>query len=666
MAAPRPDTWRRIGGWSLAAFALAELVSIPLSLVGGVMSRPGVVSEGPNLWPVFYVTGFALSGGLLVHLRPRNPIGWLLVVSGLLQVTNLAADAYAARALTDPDGSLPLGLPLAWLASWTWMPSLLLPTLVLPALYPTGRAPSRFWAWHVRLALLGIGLGVLGMATAPGGVDDTVRGTELPWTAPVWTAYAVGLPAAALLIACAVSVTVGTLLRAIRAVSPERQQLLWLLSVVAGLLLTVLTELELVFVFCYTFIPVAVTIGVLRYRLLGIEVVLRRTLLYIPLTLLVALVIGGLTTWLARLVPSGPLPLLVSSAVVAVLVLPVAARLRVLVDLFVRGRPTDPLALVDRVGAGLEVAHDHPTAAMLEAVASATGASYASLRAPDGRLVAEIGAAPAFVDELPLLHGGEQLGTLAVGPRRGETRVSESDARLVAALAPHLAVVVRSERLTRELARERERVTAATLSERDRLRRDLHDGLGPSLSGIALGLQAASTALTTDPGAVAPLLARTRTEAEAAVREVRRVLDGLRPGALDVHDLPEALRDTATSLGFGRPGGPAFELQAHPLPTLAPQVEEAAFRIVAESLTNVARHAGAGRCVVRLASVDGDLQVAITDNGCGRASTIGSTNGHGQESMRRRATDLGGVLDVQASTADGTTVTAVLPLRGTP
>jgi signal transduction histidine kinase len=666
MAVLRPDGWRQVGGWSLVAIALAALVSVPLSLSGGVMSRPGIVSEGPDFWIAFFVPGFVLSGGVLVHLRPRNPIGWLLVVSGLLQVTNLAADAYATRALTDPDGSLSFGLPLAWLASWTWMPSLLLPTLALPALYPTGRPPNRFWAWHVRLAMLGIGLGTVAMATGLGGVDDTVAGTELPWTAPVWASFALGVPAATLLLVTAVSATVGTLVRAIRAVWPERQQLLWLLSVVAGLLVTVWTGPELLFVLSYTFIPVAVTIGVLRYRLLGIEVVLRRTLLYVPLTLLVALVIGGLTTVLARLGPDGPIPLLVSSAAVAVLVIPVAGRLRVLVDRFVLGRPTDPLAAVDRVGAGLEVEHDDPTAAMLEAVSSAAGATYASVRDTDGQLLVQIGSLSIGVEDLPLLHGGVGLGTLSVGPRPGHARVSEADARLLAALAPHLAVVVRSQMLTRQLARERERVTTATLSERDRLRRDLHDGLGPSLSGIALGLQAASAALSADPPSVAPLLARTRSEAEAAVREVRRVLDGLRPGALDVNELPEAVRDTATSLGLGRPGGPTFELDVDRLPALAPQVEEAAFRIVAESLTNVARHARAGRCAVQLAQANGDLQVAITDDGCGAPPTTRGARGHGLESMRRRAADLGGVLRVEAATPDGTTVTALLPLWGAP
>jgi signal transduction histidine kinase len=203
-------------------------------------------------------------------------------------------------------------------------------------------------------------------------------------------------------------------------------------------------------------------------------------------------------------------------------------------------------------------------------------------------------------------------------------------------------------------------VTAATLSERDRLRRDLHDGLGPSLSGIALGLEAASGALEGDPATARSLLTRTRVEADAAVREIRRVLDGLRPGALDLNDLPGAVRDTARSLGMGVAGGPTFDLRADPISDLAPAVEEAAFRIVAESLTNVARHAAAEHCEVSLARADGDLRIAVTDDGNGPSS--GSTTGHGLESMRRRAADLGGTVSVESRLPRGTTVLAVLPL----
>ncbi len=662
MAAEQDPDWaRRIGGWSLAALSLLLFATVPLSMAGGVMSRPDVVSSGPGPWGGLVVACFALSGAALIQLRPRNVIGWLLVVSGLLQVTNLAADGYAIRALTDPDQSLPLGLAAAWLASWTWLPSLLLPTIVLPPLYPTGRPPTAFWAWHVRAALLGIGLAVLAIAAGPGGVDDSVRGTELPFQAPSWLVWAVGLPAAALLLATMAITLVGTLVRAIGARTPERQQLLWLLSVVAAMLATVFTEYRALFVAAYGLVPVAVTIGVLRYRLLGIEVALRRTLLYVPLTLLVALVIGGFTTGFARLVPDGPLPLLAASAVVAVLVIPVAGRLRVLVDRLVLGERADPLTLVDRVGAGLEVEHDDPVAAMLQAVSSAAGAADAVVIDAQGWAVARVGEPAAATFELPLRHGGIHLGTVRIGPRRGKERVTAEDARLIAALAPHLAVVVRSGLLTDELARERTRVTAATLAERDRLRRDLHDGLGPSLSGIALGLEAAGTAFRGDPAAVPDLLARTRAEAEAAVREIRRVLHGLRPSTLDLHGLEGAVRDTASSLGMGRPGGLQFELSADALPLLPPPVEEAAFRIVAESLTNVARHSAADHCAVSLNQSNGSLRVRVLDDGLGLSAAAGT--GHGLDSMRRRAADVGGSCHVQGALPSGTLVTAFLPLE---
>ncbi|MEP9381815.1 histidine kinase [Nocardioides sp. KR10-350] len=588
------DRGRRALGWGLAALAILLLASVPFSLAGGVVDRPRVSFEsgtGDTVAATLVVVGFALSGALLIHLRPRNWIGWILVVSALLQVTNVSMDAYSARALTDPDHSLPLGLPAAWLMSWTWLPSLLLPVLVLPALYPTGRAPSRFWRAYVSFALATTLLGSISLAVIEGTIDDTVRGTRLPWTAPDWLEVALVGTFTVMLALSAVTVLVGTMVRVVRARYPERQQLLWLLVVIAVMLATVLSPWETVFVTAYALVPVAIAIGVLRYGLLGIQMALRRGLVYVGLTLLVALVVGGLTTALAGLLPGRRLSLVIASAVVAVLVLPVARWLQVQVDRLVLG-VRDPLALVGDVGAGLEVASDDPVASMLEAVSSAAGASYAAVRDLSSRELASVGLPTLTTTTIPLRHGGQELGALVVA--------GAGDLRVVAALAPHLAVVLRSQLLTAELDRARRRVTNATLAERDRLRRDLHDGLGPSLSGIALGLEAAGGLVGSEPDAAAEILARTRAEAEVAVREVRRVIDGLRPSALDLHGLAGAVRDTASALGLGRPGLPSFSLSTDPLPLLAPRTEEAAYRIVAESLTNVVRHADAEHCSVRV------------------------------------------------------------------
>ena len=659
------DRTRQIVGWSLATFAFVLVGMVWVSLAGDVRSRPGIEADpsvGSQLLGSFVVAGFALSGAALVHLRPRNVLGWLLLISGLLQAMSNSGAAYGARALTDPDRSLPLGLFATWLASWTFVPALLLPMLVLPALYPTGRAPSRFWVWHIRVCLVGTSLLGLAAGTVNEVSNETVTGTRLPWDAPEWWAWATAGTSAALLVPAAGVVVVGTLVRVVRARTPERQQLLWLVCVVGVMIATIfVAATETPFTVMFACIPVAVVVGVLRYRLLGIEVVLRRTLLFVPLALLVALIIGGLTTALASLFPDGPLPLIAASAVVAILVIPVAGRLRLLVDRLVLGERADPLALVDRIGAGLEVARDDPVASMLEAVATAAGASYAAVHDPTGRELVTLGDNVASTSlDVPLVHGGAELGVLSVGPRGSEARVAARDARLVLALAPHLAVVVSSRRLAEDLVRERQRVTTATVAERDRLRRDLHDGLGPSLSGIALGLEAAGMALVRDPAAVPDLLERTRLEADAAVREVRRVLAGLRPAALDRQGLVGALRDTAKSLGMGGPGRPQFALRADPLPLLPPEVEESAFRIVAESMTNVTRHSGAEHCSVEINQANGDLRVGVIDDGYGYASA--QPMGHGLDSMRKRASDVGGRLTVAPIEPHGTEVSAVLPL----
>jgi signal transduction histidine kinase len=658
-AADRPS---RLVGWGLAVLSLLMAVTVPVSLDGPV---PAAIDGDPTrailvLGSVVAVT-FAAAGAALVHLRPGNLIGWLLLAVGLLHAVSNSASAYGVRALTDADRALPLGLAAAFTGSAATIPAFLLPTLVMPAVYPTGTPPSRFWRWYIGVCLSGITLLTLSAATVNGVSNFAVAGTRLPWNAPPWWGWATAGTSAVLLVPALGVVVVGTLVRVARARSPERQQLLWLVSVIVIVIATiVLPATEVPFMIAFACIPVAVMVGVLRYRLLGIELALRRTLLYAPLACLVALLIGGLTTALARLFPQGPLPLVAASAVVSILVIPVAGRLRLLADRLVLGDRTDPLTLVDRVGAGLEAASEDPVTSMLEAVAAASGASYAAVLGPHGDNLATLGEPTNDTLDLPLLHGGTELGVLRVGPRSSEPKVTVRDRRLLATLAPHLAVVVRSYLLTEELAWERDRVAAATAAERDRLRRDLHDGLGPSLSGIALGLEAAGTALELNPAKVPALLERTRLEAESAVREVRRVLGGLRPSTLEDLGLVGAVSDAAGSLGMGMPGGPRLELLIDPSLDVESAVEECAFRIITEAMTNVARHAGAGRCRVNIDQVEDGLSIEVSDDGRGFA--VGYSQGHGLDSMRRRAVNANGWLSVASLQPHGTAVTALLPL----
>jgi signal transduction histidine kinase len=285
---------------------------------------------------------------------------------------------------------------------------------------------------------------------------------------------------------------------------------------------------------------------------------------------------------------------------------------------------------------------------------AAVHAPGAAVTAPDGQVVAAVGdGTDRTAVTLPLMFGGQRLGDLRVAPRRPGESYTGAETRLLAALALQVAVVVRAEDLTRALAAEHDRVLAASQTERDRLRADLHDGLGPSLSGIGLGLQGISDALHDDPAATL-LLNRIRDEVATAFAEVRRIIDGLRPVSLDTLGLVGAIRRHAETVSAAVP----VQVSAEKLPPLPPQVETAAYRITAEALANAARHAGAEHVRVALVAPNGALRISVADDGHGVGD---ATAGVGLTSMRRRAETLGGRLDID-SRACGTTVTAILPL----
>ena len=395
MRAGEPGVRRRnTVGWCLAVVSIVLSATVPLSFAGDVASRSGVEPgvHATLLLPSVVVVGFVVAGMALVHLRPSNLLGWLLLVTGLLHAVSDAASSYGVRALTDPDQSLMFGLFATWIGSCAAVPALLLPALVMPALYPTGQAPSRFWTWHIRVSLAGTALMLLAVATVNAVTNEAVAGTRLPWDAPHWWAWATAGTGAALLIPSVGVVLIGTLVRVARARSPERQQLLWLICVVGVMVATLaLPASEVPFTVALACIPLAVVVGVLRYRLLGIEVVLRRTLLYVPLTLLVALAVGGLTTVLARLVPEGPLPLGRLGrggrpGLPGVGPAPAVGRPAVL------GERADPAGAGGPRRRRSRDSQRGPVAAMLDAVALPTGASYAAVRDAARAGLATVGA----------------------------------------------------------------------------------------------------------------------------------------------------------------------------------------------------------------------------------------------------------------------------------
>ncbi len=202
--------------------------------------------------------------------------------------------------------------------------------------------------------------------------------------------------------------------------------------------------------------------------------------------------------------------------------------------------------------------------------------------------------------------------------------------------------------------------TDAADEARRRVLRDLHDGLGPSLAAITLGLRAARHLVARDPASAGPLLARLEEEMHHAVGEIRRLAAGAYPAELARLGLAGAIRAHVATLADRHPVRVFVEADGV-LPELPISVQVAAYRIVCEAVTNVVRHAGARTCVVRLWCADG-LHVEIVDDGCGAGPA--KETGVGLNSMRERAREVGGTWAMEDAAAGGTRIAVDLPVAG--
>ena len=264
---------------------------------------------------------------------------------------------------------------------------------------------------------------------------------------------------------------------------------------------------------------------------------------------------------------------------------------------------------------------------------------------------------------IPLIHQGETVGYIVLGPRAPAEAFSATDLRLLEDLAPQVGVAVHAVRLTADLQRSREQLVLAREEERRRLRRDLHDGLGPQLAGVALKLETLRNRLTDDPRA-ASLLADLAKQTQDATAEIRHLVYELRPPTLDELGLVSALREGATQYTQHGGGGVNITFEApESLPPLPAAVEVAVYRISQEALMNVIRHAEARNCHLRLRldEAAGLLCLEVQDDGKGRL--IKRRAGVGLNSMRERAEELGDTMTITSVASGGTLVSARLPCR---
>jgi two-component system NarL family sensor kinase len=665
-------------GWAVA-WASAGVLGFWLVLGGlGDVGGHGFADLVQSVYPnIVFAMAFPAVGALILSRLPGHRLGWLYCLCGLAASVTLAAYSYAQRGLVDRPGSLPGALGAGWVSSWIWVCGFS-PLLTFGVLwFPDGRLPSRRW-WPVAgVAALAVGLGVSSVGLRPGPlVNHPVRDNPLGLPLPRWWFDTVGsaifFP---LLVVAILGSLAGLAVRYRRGSADVRDQLRWLLIAVGLLVLTfafvgssaVVVVGSLLALVAIPLVPLSVGVAVLGRRLPWVDVAVRRSLVYgwllsagLAVYAAVVLVLDAVLRGHAE-----PVVALGAAGAVAVLYQPLRLRLQHAADRMLYGDRGDPYAVLARLGRRLEAAGsaERTLPETVETIAAALRLPYVAVQLPDdhpGQPTAVHGAPPGLRPlDIPLTHGGEPVGRLLVGRRDAREDLTAAERRLLHDLGRQVAVAAHAVLLDRALRRSRERLVVAREEERRRLRRDLHDGLGPALAGVALGVDAARNMMRADPPAADALLGDLKDETLDCVGEVRRIVDNLRPPALDELGLLPALAAFVDRLSSRNDTLQVAVQAPDPLPPLPAAVEVAAYRIAVEAITNVARHAHAHSCLLRI-DVGDELTVEVRDDGVGVPADHPA--GVGLPSMLERATELGGRCMVARLDGGGTRVLAQLPL----
>ncbi|WP_210438340.1 sensor histidine kinase [Nocardioides xinjiangensis] len=415
------------------------------------------------------------------------------------------------------------------------------------------------------------------------------------------------------------------------------------------------------------FVVACVAAAVARSRLEDVEPRVRRGLVQA----LVLAVVAAAFVGAARAVDVATdvdVGSVLAGGLLALLLLPVAVAVRRTVRRLVYGdrefpdRVVSDLRRLDAVTAPQDALRE-----MLELLVRRLHLSYAAIdvvgTGASEPVSVSIGTAYGTPATIDLTVGGSTIGRLQVEVDVGHDPFGPGDRRLLEDVGTQVGALVQAVSTNRELQLARQRLVAAREEERRRLRRDLHDGLGPSLATLAMRLEGAADLVHEDPDRAADLVARLSDQTREGIAEVRRLVEGLRPPALDQLGLVSALRHRAAEHGsptsaVAVPWTVEAEDDLEPLPAA---VEVAAYRIVVEAVNNVQRHSEADRCTVRLARVGPDLRIEVVDTGRGLAPDRRA--GVGLSSMRERAEELGGSIEVGPAAGGGTRVGVRLPLE---
>jgi two-component system, NarL family, sensor kinase len=425
--------------------------------------------------------------------------------------------------------------------------------------------------------------------------------------------------------------------------------------------------------------PLAIAIAILRHNLFDIDRLINRTLVYGSLTAVIIglyiLIVGSLSVlFQAR---GNLLISLLATAVVAVLFQPLRDWLQQRVNRFTYGDRDQPFDVLARLGQRLEntLTPQETLPTLVATIAETLRLPYVAIAVESDRQkeegsgqkeeVVAYGKPVESVAKFPLTYQGQPIGELWVSLRAADEPFTPAELRLLHNIARQAGTAVYAVQLTEQLRRSRQRLVTAREEERRRLRRDLHDGLGPTLAAHLLKIGSARELLAHDPQTTARLLTQLEDGLEGTLEEIRRLVYDLRPPVLDQLGLVGAVQACAAE--YERPSANGQRdltvtvTAPDPLPPLPAAVEVAAYRIAQEALHNVFRHAQASQCTVTLRTQNEALWLQVWDNG--RGLPPNGRAGVGLQSMKERAAELNGRCVVESLPTGGTRVTAELPLE---
>jgi signal transduction histidine kinase len=637
-------------------------------------------------------------GAVIVSRRPENAIGRILCGLGVLAGVVAFANEYARWALIHEDGRPPGGLYGAWLQEWVWIP-MVLGLAVIAWIFPDGTFLSSRWRTAMILALV--------LAAVPMSLNALLphltifAGFPNPIALhPSWTQTASNVTSV-LLLPTIIGGAAAATRRFRRGSSETRQQIKWLLLSVAfigALILYYVTVLAIgadpntvgsetfsnwiqyLAICSFLAIPISIGLGVLKYRLYDIDLVINKAVVYGALAVFITVVYVAIVAGVGAAVHSSSDPLLsaIAAAVVALAFQPARRSAQRLANRLVYGERATPYEVLARLGERL--AYEYAAEDVLDRIAAVVadgvgaerclvwllvghelrpaavrpaGSSASTVRIADD-LPAEIDGARAF----PVRHQGATLGAIGVAKPTSDP-LAPGDEKLVSDLADQAGLVLRNVGLIEDLRASRRRLVAAQDEERRRLERNIHDGAQQQLVALTVKARLAGQMLERDPSKARALIEQIQAETTDALEDLRDLARGIYPPLLADKGLVAAVEAQARKVAI--PVG----VEADGIGRFDRDVEAGIYFCVLEALNNVAKYANATHVDVRFADGDGHLAFEVRDDGGGFDQTSHPT-GTGLQGMADRLSALGGTLEVASRPAHGTTVRGRVPVASEP